>query len=650
MRTISVLLILFLAGFYCTAQSPADYVFYNAKIYTADADQSFQTAIAVTDNLISYIGNDEGSEGYIGDLTVVKNMNGKLLMPGLHDVHTHPLEASSAASASCILNSQTFNVENLALQLVDCNPQPNSNGWITAWGHSIYALIEYNGVPKDVLDQYFPNTPVAIMEETSHSFWVNSAALEELGIDETSEDPTGGHIVFDPFTNEPNGLLLDNAGDWANQAALSSTEEIDNQNYDGLAQFGLPLLARNGITSICEGRTYWKRGFHEIWQELYDNEELTVRTNLGMWMYPDDEDEEQQETLAGFYNPGNDFLRTSQVKVYIDGITINGTAALDQPYVYYFGWPFEQGLNYFSETRLADYITELEPLGYDFHIHAIGNRGVHEALNAIEIARDTNGDLGSRHRITHVEIVNEEDLTRFAELNVIADAQVAGFWTNPQFWPENAELIGDELAERFIPIKSLYDAGAHLTLSSDWDVSAISPFVGIQNAVTRAPENLPNVETAVDAYTIKAAYVMRHEENTGSLEVGKWADIICVDRDIFTVPSNQISQTQLDMTMLDGEIIYSSNNFSLGVNDQTRPNEFSISPSLANSFIKITAASLTAENLYIHIYNAAGKQVLSQTVSNNDSLAISHLAEGIYSALLMQNQVALGTKKFIISR
>lgn len=367
-------------------------------------------------------------------------------------------------------------------------------------------------------------------------------------------------------------------------------------------------------------------------------------------MYPDDEDVEQQEILAEFYDAGNDFLRTNQIKVYIDGITTNGTAALDQPYVYYFGWPFEQGLNYFSEARLAEYITELEPLGFDFHIHAIGNRGVHEALNAIEAARNTNGELGARHRITHVEIVNDADLARFAELNVIADAQVAGTWTNPEFWPETAELVGDALSERLIPIKSLYDAGAHLTLSSDWDVSALNPFVGIQNALTRAPENLPYVETAVDAYTIKAAYVMRHEENTGSLEIGKWADIICVDRDIFTIPTNQISQTQLDMTMVDGEIVYSSDNFSLGLNEHSNPNPFTISPSLANSFIKITGTSKNLGNIEIHIYDAAGKQVLSQTTFNSDSISISHLAEGIYSALFTQNQSELSTKKFIISR
>jgi len=181
----------------------------------------------------------------------------------------------------------------------------------------------------------------------------------------------------------------------------------------------------------------------------------------------------------------------------------------------------------------------------------IGNRGVTEALNAIE-----QGSAGnSRHRLTHVEIVDTADMSRFASLNVTADAQVAGDFTNPEHWQENAELIGSTLSDNQVPIKSLLDANARLTLSSDWNVSTLNPFVGIANAVSRAPQNI-SLEEAIKAYTINGAYVMRQEDKVGSLEVGKLADFIVLDRDIFEIPTIEIRQTKVQMTVFNGVIIF----------------------------------------------------------------------------------------------
>jgi len=217
----------------------------------------------------------------------------------------------------------------------------------------------------------------------------------------------------------------------------------------------------------------------------------------------------------------------------------------------YFGLPTNNGVNYFIEERIAQYIAALEPTGFDFHIHGIGNRGTHESLNAIE----QSGTSAGRHRITHVEYVDAIDYPRFASLNVTADAQVAGDFSQPDHWHDFDELVGVEVSNNVIPLKSLQDHNARLTLSSDWDVSSLNPFIGMENAVTRAPQNI-SLEEAIKAYTINAAYVMRQENTTGSIEVNKAADFIILDRNLLEINTNQISNVKVDKTYLNGKLVY----------------------------------------------------------------------------------------------
>jgi predicted amidohydrolase YtcJ len=215
------------------------------------------------------------------------------------------------------------------------------------------------------------------------------------------------------------------------------------------------------------------------------------------------------------------------------------------------GIPENKGLNYFSQERIEQYITALEPTGFDFHMHAIGDRGIREALNAVE---NSGSDKG-RHRITHVEIVDPADIPRFAQLNVTADAQVAGDFANPEHWHENDELIGAVRSDNAIPIKSLDAAGARVTLSSDWNVSPYNPFIGLQNAVTRAPQEL-TLANAIKAYTLNGAYVMRQEDKVGSIEVGKLADFVILDKNLFDIEPNTINQTKIVTTVFNGKVIY----------------------------------------------------------------------------------------------
>ncbi|MEM7344018.1 MAG: amidohydrolase [Chloroflexota bacterium] len=537
----------------------ADVVFLNGAIYTVDLDQPWAEAVAIQDDILTYVGSDAGVEDFIGDDTIIIDLDGKMMLPGIHDVHVHPIEAGSDATATCLL-SASDSLESQVSRIQECASTPTNIDWVLGWGHSIEMALEAlegDRLPIDILDEAIPDRPAIMVEQTSHSSWVNSEALAVMGFDKDSPNPPGGVILKDPYSGEPTGILLENAGDMMLHTALASTPELDELNYEGLL-YSLEKLGQNGITSISDARIYWQRNYHETWLRAEREELLTVRAVLGLWAYPEVNDSEQLDIFASLYrNDPEQLVRISQIKLYSDGLLENTTAASLDPYLFDLGVSSDNmGLNYFDETRLTQYVTEVERLGFDVHVHAIGDRGVYETLNAVEAAIATNGDqLDRRHRLTHVELVDPADYPRFAELNVIADFQVAGDWTLPGSFNFLTEFIG-ERAEDHIPVRDLYDAGATVTLSSDWDVSALSPFNGMANALLRDHQSLPNLDAVIEAYTINGAYLMRQETRTGSLEVGKWADLIVIDQNIFDVHPDAIRDTKVLLTLLGGEVVF----------------------------------------------------------------------------------------------
>lgn len=526
-------------------------VFFNGKIYTVDEEIPWADAIYVQNGIIRYVGTSEGAQNSAPEGATMIDMEGAFMMPGIHDVHLHPLEAATD-NFHFIVDDSVEDPEDYWYDIqdaVDANP---GNDWLLGWGHWIDVPLAATRSPKAIIDDVTSDRPIAIMEQTSHSVWCNSKALELMGITNDTPNPPGGIIMRDA-NGEANGLLIDNAGNLLLDLALAPTPEKAENDYNGLVQNALPQLAKYGITSICDARTYWKSNHHTTWQRIADENKLTVRVNLGLWAYPSEEDASQIQQLKNLYqNNAGSLLKINQIKLYADGIIHNTTAAMQEDYhIDYFGLPTNNGLNYFTEQRIAAYLSALEGIGFDFHIHTIGNRGVKEALNAIE----QSGTSAGRHRLTHVEYITPEDFDRFAQLNITADAQVAGDFTQPANWHENDYLIGAPLNQNNIPLKSLHDAGARVTLSSDWDVSALNPFIGIQNAVTRAPQNL-SLEEAIKAYTINAAYVMRQENTVGSIEVGKEADLIILDRNIFEIPATAINQAVVVQTFLKGRLVF----------------------------------------------------------------------------------------------
>lgn len=538
-----------------TASGARDLVLVNGRIYTADPEQAWAEAIVIADGKIRIVGTNAEAREHLKPGQRAVDLKGKLVLPGLHDVHMHPLEANLDV-VTCTLEADTPIAEQLDT-LRACGDADSAlpGDWVLGWGHSLQSLLEAADSPRALLDELIPDRPAAIMEETSHSVWVNSQALELAGISAATAQPQGGAILKDAL-GEPSGILLDAAGDLVFDRALPASAELAEHNYAALLA-GLKAAAKAGITSLVDARVYWRRGYLEAWERAEREGKLSARASLSLWAYPAMDDAEQLAALKAMHrdDPGS-LLRVNQVKFYADGILHNTTAALHRPYRDYFPEVGPLGLNYFTEERLARYITELEQAGFDAHVHAIGDRGVHEALNAVEAARQINGEApAARHRLTHLELVDRADRPRFAELGVIADFQVAGDFALPHNHGEMEPLIG-ERAHDMLPVRAIWDAGATVTLSSDWDVSALSPFVGMQHALELGEQSLPDRESVVRAYTVNAAYAMRQEERTGSLEAGKAGDLVVLSQDIFAVPVKAVAKTRVLLTVLGGQVVY----------------------------------------------------------------------------------------------
>ncbi len=537
-----------LAGGLAVSAQADSRLLHNGKIYTVNDHQPWASAMVIDEQgRIVAIGSDDDVAEYVDDQTETLDLEGRLVLPGFQDTHAHVLDASSEAQGGCELSPED-EVPQWLSALKACAADAEGE-WLLGSGFALHALLAAGQSPRELLDGIISDRPVAIMEETSHSYWLNSRALQLAGIDDDTADPAGGVILRDP-AGKATGVVLDNAGDLALDQALPPSKALEEIYYQAVLA-GQEELAQNGITSVADARVFWRRGHMQAWQRAAKNDELTARTSLGLWAYPTLDDDEQLAELKAMYDEGNDdsLLRVTQIKFYVDGIIHNTTARLQKPYQQSLAGVEPNGLYYFSPERLERYSRELARTGFDMHIHAIGDQAVSDALDAI----DATGGQG-RHRITHVERVDNDDIPRFKQLNVIADFQPSPYFT-PSFLKDNVPAIGGR-AYKMLPMRELYDAGARVTLSSDWDVNPLSPLGIMQNALSLGERSLPSLEAAVKAYTLDAAYTLRQEQDTGSLEVGKQADLVVLDKNIFDLPVSQIANARVLWTLLGGEEVY----------------------------------------------------------------------------------------------
>jgi predicted amidohydrolase YtcJ len=265
----------------------------------------------------------------------------------------------------------------------------------------------------------------------------------------------------------------------------------------------------------------------------------------------------QLEFFRKVYQPDpNRLLVINQVKLYSDGLLQNGTARLLQPYRQTINPDLPTGLDYIAPDQMKWWLLELDKIGYGAHIHAIGDGGTRNALDAVAYARQEGST--QLYGLTHLELVQVEDFGRFKQLSVDADMQIGNESTlhGDHHWAE--PWIGHERAAHLMPVKEFLVAGANLTLSSDWNVNELNPLISIANALELKGQAFPDVDTAIAAYTINAAKALGIAEQTGSLTVGKAADLVVIDQDISRAKPAKIRQAKFLLTMLNGKVVYQS--------------------------------------------------------------------------------------------
>ena len=543
----------------------ADLVFVNGAVYTVDAARRWANAVAVTDGEIVAVGTDAEVRRRAGEDTEIVDLEGRMLLPGFQDAHAHP-PSSGLDLLRCNL-SEEYSLaayERIVAEYAAANPNEE---WIAGSGWSM-DVFEGGNPSKEALDRVVPDRPVRLWSRDGHSAWVNSLALEIAGVTSDTPDPPDGWIVRDE-RGEPAGALHEGACDLVEKHVPEPTAE------DWLA--GL-RTAQTYLHSL--GITAWQDaivGGHYPTLDPYlsfaRSGELTARVVGALWWNRHRGHEQIDDLVAQRERGRAGRFRATSVKIMQDGVIENGTAAVLDPYLDADGRPTEnRGRSFVDPEELKAAVTRLDAEGFQVHVHAIGERAVREALDAFQSARETNGANDHRHHIAHIQVIHPEDVPRFRELGVTANAQPLWAVHEGQMDHLTIPFLGPERWTWQYPFGSLVRSGTRVAMGSDWAVSSPNPLWEMHVAVNRIsppeyqygegnaepflPEERLDLPTAIAGFTINSAFVNHLDDLTGSIEVGKRADLVVLDRNPFEHPEDRIAEARVVRTLVDGQRVF----------------------------------------------------------------------------------------------
>ncbi len=536
----------------------ADLALRNGAIYTVDGARRGAETVAIDDGRIVYVGNDAGAKDYIGPQTQVIDLKGRLVVPGMQDVHINPISGGIEANG-CDLNAATTVEEYIAIIKKYADEHPNEP-WIKGGGWSMASFGPGALARKELIDAVVPDRPVILWSRDGHTTWVNSRALEAGGITKDTPDPVDGRIDRDPKTGEPSGSLQEGASSLVSSKAPPNTEQVRD---DGL-RYAVKMLNGYGITSVQDASV--DEDDLKTYQRLDGAGELSLHVVGSIWWERDQglEQIENIKRLRSEYTKGR--VDASTVKIMQDGVLENYTGVVLDAYRLK-GKPDVHGIPMVEPEKLKQVVTQLDADGFQVHFHAIGDGAVRQALDAIEAARTANGQLGHRHHISHIQLIHPDDQPRFRQLNVVANFQPLWAYADDYVTDLTLPFISKQAATYMYPIGSMEKSGAVVAFGSDWSVSTANPFEEMETAVTRMgavgdtkasfmPEERIGLPEALAAFTINAAYTNRDEKNTGSLEVGKLANLAVLDRNLFEIPATEISETKVLLTLFEGKPVH----------------------------------------------------------------------------------------------
>lgn len=523
----------------------------NAKVHTVNPNAPSAEAVAIDDDgVIIAVGSEEEALAAGGKDADVVNLEGMMLLPGFQDAHMHLVEAGVN---EILCEFEPFDKLDDTLATVEDCMKSSKTEWVLGSGVSMTNLLDQSDNPIALLDKISPDRPVLILDDIGHGAWANSAAMHAAGYDVMASDPPGGIILRDAKTGKPNGVVLENAQQKLRNLAFPDTPANVEFAYESLLPT-LETVAENGITSVSDAGGFWPQGHVKVWQKAVANDTLTVRASNALYVYPDLPFDEQIAALKKLYsNDPTSLLRFNQAKIYVDGILEQRTGAVLQPYLKGAGIDhgYDSGFLYFDVDTLDRYSSELSKAGFQLHSHVTGDRGARLALDAIEQSDPKPGP----HRLTHLYLLDKADFTRFKQLGVVADFQLAPSSLDPEYNKFIRQFIGDR-ADHMMPAGALAAIGTEVVMSSDFDADELSPLVKIQAAVARKSDGAPDVTTAIEWMTINPARLLHQDKTTGSIEVGKFADLVVIDRDITEIPVKQVGKAKVVATLLQGEPVY----------------------------------------------------------------------------------------------
>ncbi|MEU7563769.1 amidohydrolase [Streptomyces eurythermus] len=541
----------------------ADLVFTGGPVHTGSSARSRATTVAVRGERIVAVGHDEVRE-LIGPRTEVVDLAGRLLVPGFQDTHAHPV-GGGLEMGQCDLSGATTRAEYRERITAYARTHTDAE-WITGGGWAMEAFP--GGLPTAAeLDDLVSDRPVYLVNRDHHGAWVNSRALERAGLDARTPDPSDGRIERHP-DGTPTGMLQEGAANLVGRLVPQVTRE---ERVAGLLR-AQELLHSLGITAWQDALL----GEHanltdptDAYLACAEDGTLTARVVGALWWDRARGTEQIEELLARRAAGTRRRLRSTTVKIMQDGVAENGTAALLSPYLDGCGCVSDNsGISFVPPEDLKTYVTELDAHGFQVHFHALGDRAVREALDAVEAARRANGRTDTRPHLAHLQVVHPDDIGRFRELGATANLQPLWAAHEPQMDELTIPFLGAERASWQYPFGALLRSGATLAAGSDWPVSSPDPLQGIHVAVNRvapdAPAGTPvflpgeriGLHDALTAYTAGSAYANHLDHETGTVAEGFLADLVVLDRDPFAGPPEEIGATRVEQTFVGGQRVF----------------------------------------------------------------------------------------------
>lgn len=543
--------------------APADLVLDGAAVYTMDAARSWAQTVAVRGGRIVFVGTSLAARAFVGPKTRVLKLDGHMLLPGFQDAHAHPI-SGGLELALCNLNDIPT-ADGVLAKVRECAKEMGSRPWISGGGW-LLPVFPGGNPRKEDLDAIVPDKPAYLSAADGHSGWANSKALAAGGVTAATPDPKDGRIERDPATGEPTGTLRESAMDLVSKHMPDPTLE---ERLAGLMQAQEQFVAA-GVTALQEASAgggaegAGARPTLETYREAERRGRLALRVVANLTADP----RRGPEQVADMAQLRSAFtsarLRPVNAKIFADGVIEPRTAAMLEPYT---DRPGERGEPIFSPEAMSALVARLAHEGFGVHVHAIGDRAVRIALDAFEAARRNPENAERRFQICHLEVIDPADIPRFRRHNVIANFQALWAYADDYIVDLTWGGLGPERSRWIYPIGSVVHAGGALALGSDWSVSSLKPLDAIQVAVTRqaiteprrpamVPEEAIDLGTALAGYTIGSAYANGLEKETGSIEIGKAADLVVVERNLFKVSPYDIAAQKVLLTLVDGKPVH----------------------------------------------------------------------------------------------